>query len=225
MKDVLKSLASTVSVDKYHRALAHAIQKQTFPELQTVPLFEDRPSIWTHFLAEFIGFDRQITYVEFGVYEGASIRYFSEHNHHPDSRFFGCDSFEGLPTDWVDLPKGAFSTNGQIPDISDDRVKFIKGWFQDSWPKLASHLNGLGENGQLIVNYDADLYSSTLFALTQIDALKQDYYAIFDEFTGDETRALYDYAKAFGVSVQFISKTFHQGFPFQVVCKLTHNHR
>jgi hypothetical protein len=74
----------------------------------------------------------------------------------------------------------------------------------------------------LVVHYDADLYSSTLFALTKIDILKQDYIAVFDEFTGDETRALYDYMDAYNVSVEFYSKTFWSGYPFQVACKITH---
>jgi hypothetical protein len=65
---------------------------------------------------------------EFGVSSGGTLRLLRNilpKNH----KIYGFDSFLGLPEDWDNTPqkKGAFSTNGVIPDIED--VKFYAGWF------------------------------------------------------------------------------------------------
>jgi hypothetical protein len=73
---------------------------------------------------------------------------------------------------------------------------------------------------ELIVHYDADLYSSTLFALTKIDALKKPCIAIFDEFIGHETRALYDYLQAYNTDIFFLGQTTYTGYPMQVMPRI-----
>jgi hypothetical protein len=94
-------------------------------------------------------------YLEFGVYEGRSMRWWSEHLRTPAARFVGFDSFEGLPEDWrPGLGKGHFDVPG-IPQIDDDRVSFVKGWFDRTLPDFT-----IPEHDQLIVNVDCDLYSS-----------------------------------------------------------------
>jgi len=68
-----------------------------------------------------------ITFVEFEVYEGKSIIYFTSQNDNSKSIFVGLDSFEGLPEDWGSMKKGTFSTNGVVPNKNDLRIKFVKG--------------------------------------------------------------------------------------------------
>jgi Macrocin-O-methyltransferase (TylF) len=103
-------------------------------------------------------------YLEFGVFEGETTRYWSEHLTDPDARFIGFDSFEGLPEDWTHAKgRGHFSTEGQIPQIDDDRVTFVKGWFDDSLARFE-----MGEHGRLFVNVDSDLYSSAITVLNWV---------------------------------------------------------
>jgi O-methyltransferase len=218
MKSALKWLAAQVNVQMYQRLTSYAILKGPFHELMRTPKFANRELLWSDCIETRIGRDVEITYVEFGVYKGDSIRHISGLNRNPGSIFIGLDSFEGLPDSWGALPKGSYSAQDKIPNIADSRVSFIKGWFQDTWDKLDSQIQS---RSNLVVHYDADIYSSTLFALSKIDGLHQEYFAIFDEFTGHETRALYDYIQGFGASVAFLGFVPHQQYPMQALCRIT----
>jgi O-methyltransferase len=151
--------------------------------------------------------DRPIDYLEFGVFKGHTIRWWSENNHAPDSTFVGFDSFEGLPEDWDDIPKGSFAANGQIPQIADPRCEFVKGLFQDTLPNW---LQGRDFSKRIILHLDADLYSSTLLVLTQLfPKLKKDDVLIFDEFDSymHEYRALIDAISAYRRVVKALCHT------------------
>ena len=112
--------------------------------------------------------------------------------------FFGFDSFEGLPDDYEsDLPKGSFNTDGIMPLTDDQRVHFIKGWFNDTLPKF---LNSYTSTNQKIIHIDSDLYSSALYVLTQLHRfLKKGDIIIFDEFGSllHEFKAWQDYILAY----------------------------
>lgn len=126
------------------------------------------------------GLQGPIDFLEFGVFQGESIRWWTQNNHHPESTFVGFDSFEGLPESWQDYPQGAFSVDGALPDIPDPRCRFVKGWFQDT---LVDWLDGRRFPRRTIIHLDADLYSSTLFVLVHLlPRLKKDDILIFDQF-------------------------------------------
>ncbi len=94
-------------------------------------------------------------YLEFGVFEGETIRWWSEHIAQTSARFVGFDSFEGLPETWrPGFAAGQFSTDGP-PVVHDDRVSFVPGWFDQTLAGFA-----IPPHDQLIVNVDSDLYSS-----------------------------------------------------------------
>jgi O-methyltransferase len=152
-----------------------------------------------------------ISYCEFGVFEGASIKYWSSLNTNNDSRFFGFDTFSGLPESWDNftggLQKGFFNTQGQTPSIDDGRVSFCKGLFQDTLPDF---LETYDSNRVLVVNIDADLYSSTLFVLTQLHRfLKEGSIIVFDEFSSvlHEFRAFEDYCISYNVKFEVIASS------------------
>jgi len=110
--------------------------------------------------------DGPVLYLEFGVYRGESLRFWSRALRHPDARLHGFDSFRGLPEDFdVGGPyaRGTFDVGGAAPQIADPRVRFFPGRFEQS---LASYQPPAHE--ALVVLLDADLYSSTLLVLRQL---------------------------------------------------------
>jgi O-methyltransferase len=160
-----------------------------------------------------------IDYLEFGVYQGESIRYWSQINRCTTSRFFGFDCFEGLPEDWhgsalgnITMGKSSFNAGGTAPVIDDQRVNFVKGYFQDTLPGFLDRFQPLN---RLVIHMDADLYSSTLYVLCSLDRLiTKDTLIMFDEFASinHEFRALVDYATSFRrkYSVVAYTSSIHQ---------------
>ena len=120
-----------------------------------------------------------VDFIEFGVSAGHSIKWWSSHIENQKSRFFGFDTFEGLPEKWGTYHKGEMKS--QIPQIDDERVIFVKGLFQETLPGfLKNYCDG---QYRKIIHLDADLFSSTLFVLTSIAPfLKTGDILFFDEF-------------------------------------------
>lgn len=218
LKSIVKSAVSHIDADLYERMMVYALLRTTFKDINSARDYQDRMEIWSGAIEAAGGRESPITYVEFGVFEGRSIRYFSTANVHVSSIFLGLDSFRGLPDAWGNAGAGHFDLGGAIPKIDDERVSFIEGWFQNSWDKLYQRISG---RDNLLIHYDADLYSSTLFALAHIDLLRKSYVALFDEFTGHETRALYNYQQAFKARVEFLGKVPTAGYADQLLCRIT----
>jgi hypothetical protein len=76
---------------------------------------KDLPTIYG-FAADKIGRDQPIDYLEFGVAHGKSMREITQIFTAPAARFFGFDSFIGLPEKWLMHDVGAFSNQGHFPD-------------------------------------------------------------------------------------------------------------
>ncbi len=145
--------------------------------------------------------ERPITYLEFGVYKGNSINFWRKMNKLPESRFYGFDSFEGLPIDWEKffgrMKKDHFDVGGQTPPTGDPRCRFIKGWFQQT---VDGFLADFQSNGQLVINIDSDLYESCLYVLTRLDHWITPGTIIFlDDFSSvqNDFSALHDYCRAY----------------------------
>lgn len=122
--------------------------------------FKNRYELYEYLNSEVIK-NRCIDYLEFGVYEGDSIAKWAEINTDSHSRFFGFDSFEGLPekykyTSLKTLQAGSFSTDGKIPAIDDERVRFVKGYFHDTVPDFSTTFEKKVD--YLVINFDADKY-------------------------------------------------------------------
>jgi hypothetical protein len=127
--------------------------------------------------------NRPVLYLEFGVFHGESIRYWSRLLRNPHSHLHGFDSFEGLPEAFTLLfPKGHLTTGGEMPQINDPRVQFFKGWFQDTLPRYTAPRHEV-----LVINIDSDLYSSAAYVLNHFSSLMAPgTYLYFDEFADED---------------------------------------
>jgi hypothetical protein len=134
----------------------------------------------------------------------------------PGSRFYGFDSFEGLPENWRGAPPGHFGVGGQAPQIDDDRINFVKGWFRDTVPGVMDELVEAREGRTPILHFDADLYSSTLYLLFKMTERFDNFFFVFDEFSGHEARALYNFRQATGADLEFFDHTEFNSWPMVV---------
>jgi hypothetical protein len=146
--------------------------------------------------------DREVLYMEFGVYQGESMRYWSKLLRNPQSKLHGFDSFEGLPEPWATRPKSHYSAGGQIPEIDDTRVRFFKGWFDRTLPNYE-----FPSYEELVVALDADLYSSTILVLNALESvIVPGTYLYFDEFNDrlNELRAFDEFLKRTGMKFSLV---------------------
>lgn len=194
-------------LDRLNWELHLAATLHAFPNAATLP---SRADLHAH-VNRLYGHDGEseaIDYLEFGVAEGGTFGHWLELNTNAHSRFFGFDSFEGLPEDWnLRQGSGGFSTGGKPPQTSDRRAEFIIGWFQDT---LAGFLASYTPASQLVIHIDCDLYSSTLYCLTALDKfIVPGTVVVFDEFYDPlhEYRALVDYCTAYGRRFDLIATT------------------
>jgi O-methyltransferase len=148
---------------------------------------------------------RPITYLEFGVYRGESLRWWLNRVTNLESRFVGFDTFTGLPDWWrATEPKGHFNADGKTPDIQDPRCSFEAGLFQDTLPGF---IRDHDLSGQLVINLDADMFTSTLFVLTTLaGVLKAGDILFFDEFSCplDEFRAFEEFVGSYRVKYEVL---------------------
>lgn len=138
-----------------------------------------------------------IVYLEFGVFQGASIRRWVEGIDDPRAEFHGFDSFEGLPETFDAVyAAGHFDVGGRTPDIPDSRVRWHVGWFSETLPEFE-----VSTDKRLVVTLDADLYSSTKFVLDSLDKhILPGTLIYFDELSriDHEPAAFDDYRSASG---------------------------
>ena len=148
-------------------------------------------------------------WLEFGVSHGNSAKYISSKI---EETYYGFDSLQGLPDDWVrfegdtEATKGAFSVSGVRPYIPYTNFKFVEGWFEDTLETF------LQENNEpcAFIHIDSDVYSSAktvLHALHKHERLIPGTVILFDEFWGYEKYADHEY-KAFKEFVEEYSIDF-----------------
>ena len=108
---------------------------------------------------------------------GVSFKYLTKAFKHG----FGFDTFSGLPEDWLKNKAGTYSSKGRVPQI--DNGTFIIGQFEDTLPKFFLKKRPHAS----IINFDADLYSSTICALRNSrNIIDEHTILIFDEFITNE---------------------------------------
>lgn len=217
MRNALKTAARRVFPDSDRlRYIAYKPKFWTWraKHSDNYPMFTSRTEVYDYLNREIIS-NKAIDYLEFGVFRGESIKYWAGINSNTNSRFYGFDSFAGLPEDWDTyhrvLKKDTFDTGGEIPKFDDNRVCYLKGLFQDTLPGF---LQEYETPNQLVIHNDADLYSSTMFVLTYAnDIIVPGTVIIFDEFYHvlHEFRALEDYCSSYRRDYEVVAATKNHG--------------
>ena len=166
------------------------LKSEIFSSIQKAKKYVNTRGVRDYVVEKF--HNQPIDFMEFGVHKGDSFFKFQKRLTHSENTFTGFDSFEGLPEvyDHPSLKKGDFTTDGVVPDIKDSRIKFVKGYFNQKKEEIIKVCDN-SKNTKLI-HFDSDIYSSTLYVLFTLDNYTP-YYALFDQFGGDEARALYSY--------------------------------
>ncbi len=158
--------------------------------------------------------DQSRPFYEFGVWNGVSFQYLINIY----KKGFGFDTFTGLPDSWREIAAGTYSSFGSVPRIKGG--DFIVGKFEDKLPDFFSKKRPIAS----LINFDADLYSSTLCALNNTkDIMDKKTILVFDEFLintkweEDEFKALNEFCNNFNFSYDVLAVSF---FSKQVAVKI-----
>ena len=188
------------------RSFAWAFSLPTLP-----PLHFHRWAFFDH-VTELSMKDRP--FYEFGVWRGEAFRYLIK----TFKKGYGFDTFEGLPEDWHNQKTGTYTSDGNVPKIKGG--EFIVGKFEDTLPGFFAEYRPKAS----VINFDADLYSSTICALNYAKpVMDQHTILIFDEFLintnweQDEYKALEEFCSNNQYTYEVIAISF---FTKQVAVKL-----
>ena len=175
------------------------------------PLHFHRWALFDH-MVELSQKDRP--FYEFGVWRGEAFRYLIK----TFKKGYGFDTFEGLPEDWHKEKVGSYSSDGNVPKIKGG--EFIAGKFADTLPGFFAETRPMAS----IINFDADLYSSTICALNYAKPVMDKHtILIFDEFImnknweQDEYKALEEFCSNNDYTYEVLAVSF---FTKQVAVKL-----
>jgi O-methyltransferase len=143
--------------------------------------YSKRYTLYETVAAHFELATKEILYLEFGVASGSSFVWWMKKNANTGSLFRGFDTFEGLPEDWGGFKKGAMAF--EQTQVNDGRAAFVKGIFQDSLSPFIESNKNLLSSMPKVIHMDADLFSSTIFVLSQLyPYLRKGDIIFFDEF-------------------------------------------
>jgi O-methyltransferase len=205
-------------MSKLSQYLSQNKKKFKFNDFYTSTINFDSRTEMYDFVKKEEKLDDAVNFIEFGVFRGKSLKWWVESNNHKDSRFYGFDTFTGLPEDWGNYKKGTFSLEGKLPDIQDDRCEFIKGLFQDTTYET---LKKVDFSKRSIFHVDVDLYTATVFVLAAIHPyLKENDIILFDEFgvPMHEFKAFQEFTNSFYVKLEPIAaKNNYLACAFKVV--------
>lgn len=154
-------------------------------------------------------------HLEFGVWKGASINYLASIK--PYQKFYGFDSFKGLPEEWSKFyPKGHMEID-KPPQVREN-VELVIGLFQDTLKNfLEAHPEKIA-----FLHLDADLYASTkfvLFTLADHNRIQKGTVIEFDEvfyqdspktLLDDEYRVYNEFMEKYDVKVRWIKFFQHR---------------
>jgi len=206
IKFILKKILSNISIDTLNKLTVNNLINNHYKRILKIKSYNSRDDYLTNIARELDKLNNLIV-LEFGVYKGESLKTFSKNISDPSAKFYGFDTFTGLPEKWIDLDKGHFTTSGITPNISDSRISYKVGLFNKTLPKFLEELKTESKlNSNFFIHFDADLFSSTLFILNELKYYIPEYYFSLDEFPSDEIRALNAYELSNDCKIDFLFK-------------------
>ena len=144
-------------------------------------------------------------FYEYGVWKGLAFQYLIN----TFKKGFGFDTFTGLPENWHKEKAGTYSSGGNIPKI--EGGEFFVGKFEETLPDFFSKDRPLAS----VINFDADLYSSTICALNYSKGVIDKHtILVFDEFLTnpnweeDEYKALIEFCELNGFGYEVVAVSF-----------------
>lgn len=185
--------------------------------LKNCPTFDNRESLWETLLCS-RSKDIKLL-LEFGVFEGQSLKWFSEK--FPTASIFGFDSFLGLPEDWnlgeKLVEKSTFWKKNDVHNILEalsrfENINVVQGMFEETLPKFVEQ-NKL--NKVDLIHFDCDLYSSTKTIFTFLERyIKPGTLLLFDEFVSSKEEHFLITEHEYKAFAEFckINKTFKFNF-------------
>ncbi|MCJ7449955.1 MAG: class I SAM-dependent methyltransferase [Bacteroidales bacterium] len=165
--------------------------------------YKKRESLYEQVITTF-NLDTDIDYLEFGVSNGISFRWWIDRIKNANAKFYGFDTFSGLPEAWGPYKKGDMGSGNEPPEIDDNRHKFYQGLFQQT---LIPFLNNYKSDKRKVIHMDADIYSATLYVLALITHfLKSGDVIFFDEFSVPlhEFKALKEWSSSFYIKYKVL---------------------
>lgn len=186
LEPTVKSIRRTTLLDEVHRNAFNTSANYVSLNMDEAILFDHHTKLWNHlFQQDFING----LFLEFGVYRGTSINYFSKLISKNDllrkkfSTIYGFDSFIGLQEDWagsINMTKGYFDLKGKLPKVQDN-VELIPGYFSATLPKFLK----VHQDAVSVMHIDCDTYQSTKEVLNSIvGRIRKGSIIIFDEYIG-----------------------------------------
>ena len=156
---------SSLKDHPYTRSFAWAFGLPTLPKL-----YFHRWALFDHIISLS---KKDRPFYEFGVWRGEAFKYLIK----TIKKGYGFDTFKGLPENWHHEPIGSYSSDGKVPRIKGG--EFIVGKFEDTLPSFFAERRPMAS----IINFDADLYSSTITALNHSKpVIDKHTILVFDEF-------------------------------------------
>lgn len=151
----------------------------------------DRPIIWLANNYDTIpNTHKGGNWLEFGVWEGDSIigcyNRTKKSANFRGGKFFGFDSFQGLPSEWRKRFKaGRFATSfDMVREKVPAEITLLKGWFQESIPKYIEEYHP-NQEPLALVHHDGDLFVSTAITFQLLGKLiRPGTLMCFDELVG-----------------------------------------
>ena len=169
-----------LALDLHPKNLERAVQRRAME--QTVDYLEQKMGGIQSFAHRFALMRKSLDalqvsglFLEFGVFQGASINYLATQTH---DTVYGFDSFEGLPEYWRDgVAQGHFKVP-ELPKVKAN-VKLIKGWFNETLPAFLKQET----RPVAFLHVDCDLYSSTKTVLELLEArIVKGTVIVFDDY-------------------------------------------